>query len=147
MNVQRRRLATCKATKAASERGKTTTLTAPPSSFVISELLVIIMTCISLLNSFTRAEHPSEAWLSWWVKLSLSAHLLNYSAPNLPIHSVFVYVLCLFIFPSLLHEMNANENYRSHFQIRRVCEWAVQLPLVAFTVTLGIKNNQWHCRE
>lgn len=58
------------------------------------------------------ASIPRRPGLSWWVELSLSAHLLNCSVTNLPIHSAFVYVPCLFISLPLLREMDVNESCR-----------------------------------
>ena len=77
------------------ENNRQETLRTLASSYFISVLLIITMTCTFHLSTDSRIPARLEAWFSWWVKLSLSAHLLNYSASNLPIYSVFVYVLCL----------------------------------------------------
>lgn len=110
-----------------------------------SKQLIIIMTCFFLFFfSFKWLQANSgipgrlEAW--WWVKLSLPPNLLNYSASNLPIRSAFVYAFCpsfsSFISLYLLHEGNANDYYKSHFQILRLHEWGLSLPLVPFALTL-----------
>lgn len=110
------------------------------SSRFIPAPLVIITTCIFLPSGSVQTAGSlggsvqlmgETLIVSSFAKLfclqfarSLSLCLCSLPLPPL---------LSLSRFPSP-HEMNANENYRSHFQIARVHEWAARLPLVAFTV-------------
>lgn len=90
-----------------------------PPLFLLVNVSLCFSGCVGLMAQTLVVSSFAEPFCLQFAR-SPALCLCSSLPPSLP----------LFISLSFLHEMNANENYTSHFLIVRVGEWAAQLPLV-----------------